>query len=143
MNDKFVVFDLDGTIADDTHRKKFLLRSPKKWDEYFDACHLDKPIHHIIHLVKMYKNDGYKVHIWTGRKSSKRSQTLKWLSKYGLENIPLVMRPEGNRIDDFVLKQQWMKKYGKPSIVFEDRDRMVKMWRSIHIPCMQVRDGNF
>ena len=27
--------------------------------------------------------------------------------------------------------------------VFEDRDRMVKMWRAAGVPCFQVADGEF
>jgi len=30
-----------------------------------------------------------------------------------------------------------------PSVVFDDRDRVVKMWRENGIRCFQVAEGNF
>lgn len=32
------VFDIDGTLADLTHRLHHIQKQPKDWDAFFDAC---------------------------------------------------------------------------------------------------------
>ena len=36
----FYVFDLDGTLADLTHCRRFVEREPKDWRSFFAACGL-------------------------------------------------------------------------------------------------------
>jgi hypothetical protein len=152
----FVVFDLDGTLANTFRRTYSHLACPERgyphmrqdmdWDAYFAECSTDTPYKHTIRVLKALYDNGHEVRIWTARCESVRAETNAWLLRHGVPP-PVVrfmrMRPEGNRVDDFVLKQGWMTDRGRPDLVFEDRDRMVKMWRSLGIPCFQVADGNF
>jgi hypothetical protein len=59
----------------------------------------------------------------------------------------LRMRPVGDYRDDAVLKEQWLNEarvLGKaPDIVFDDRQRVVDMWRRNGITCCQVAPGDF
>ena len=40
----FIVFDLDGTLADDAHRQHHITGDVRDWDAYFAACGDDAPI---------------------------------------------------------------------------------------------------
>jgi hypothetical protein len=57
------------------------------------------------------------------------------------------MRPQGSHTPDDVLKKAWLDELqaeGKSVMcVFDDRDKVVKMWRDNGITCMQVNYGDF
>ncbi len=152
----FVVFDLDGTLANTFQRTYSHLACPERgyphmrqgmdWDAYFERCGSDTPYKHTIEVLNALHSQDHAVRIWTARCESVRAKTYQWLVYHGVP--PLIaknmrMRPEGNHVDDFVLKQGWMADMGRPDLVFEDRARVVKMWRSLGIPCFQVADGEF
>ena len=142
-----VIFDLDGTLADDHHRNH--LAKAGQWDEYFDACDGDTPIPHVIQVLRDLAAAGHHIEIWSGRgygaEGAARQKTVNWLSKYGIwkdiENLR--MRLHDDRRRDTELKAEWMATYGKPDIVFEDRDQAVAMWRAAGVPCFQVAPGDF
>lgn len=93
----YVVFDLDGTIADDSHRKHFLMKegaqlngrrlnSDERWHAYFDLCDADTPNMPVIHTLRALCAGGHHVEIWSGRSEGKngvwRVKTLHWLVKH-------------------------------------------------------------
>ena len=43
MTKKVVIFDLDGTICNVTHRRKFVASKPKNWDAWNKGISLDTP----------------------------------------------------------------------------------------------------
>ena len=153
----FVVFDLDGTLANTFQRTYSHLACPERgyphmrqdmdWDAYFAECDRDTPYKHTIEVLNALHDAGHDVRIWTARSEIVREKTVDWLVTNGVPfkvaYLSLFMRPEGNHLDDFLLKQRWMTDYGRPDLVFEDRARVVKMWRSLGIPCFQVADGEF
>ncbi len=66
------------------------------------------------------------------------------------------MRPHGDYTPDEVLKSDWCDEYrlvprgarelpdDKPvALVFDDRDKVVRMWRERGFRCLQVAPGNF
>ena len=59
----------------------------------------------------------------------------------------LFMRKAGDRRDDSVIKKEMLVQLRiagfNPVMVFEDRDRVVKMWRENGVRCMQVANGDF
>ena len=146
----FVVFDLDGTLADDSHRTHFLQQDPKDWDSYFAACEEDTPIEPMVRLYKIFVGSFQvyprKVQIWTGRTDRYYFQTMRWLhdvAKLGVSYNSLLMRPEGDHRSANVLKGEWVEKYGKPDLVFDDRTSAVKWWREQGITCLQVADNDY
>lgn len=138
----FVVFDLDGTLADGEHREHHITGAKKDWRAYFAACDLDKPKEPIVATMRALMTVGHRVEIWTGRSAEVDDKTTAWLKEQGL---PMVMRQraEDDRTEDAKLKEQWMKVAGKPDLVFEDRARVVAMWRSHGVTCCQVAPGDF
>lgn len=141
-----VIFDLDGTLALIEHRRHFVEGPVKDWPAFFAACVDDEPNLPVIAMLQTLRFAGYRIAIWSGRSDEVQAQTLAWLETHiGLRNITLRMRPAGDHQPDEKLKASWLAKVDKESIlaVFEDRDRMVKMWRDNGIACFQVAPGDF
>jgi hypothetical protein len=56
------------------------------------------------------------------------------------------MRPEKDYTPDDALKHKWLMELGGPDkifCVFDDRQKVVDMWRSHGITCFQVAPGKF
>src|ERR1019366_8986041 len=82
--DKAIICDLDGSIA--------LINNRSPYDTA--KCLQDIPNFHIVELVKLYCNNGYKVIFCSGRDNSFRDLTKQWLDiNVGIE-YQLFMRPE-------------------------------------------------
>lgn len=138
----FYVFDLDGTLADCTHRQH--LARAGEWDAFFDACSDDKPIWPVIHLLLRLWRAGNKVEIWSGRSDAVRLKTEVWLADHGLSGTLLTcMRTAGDHRPDDEVKLGFLRMTRQPDIIFDDRDRVVEMWRREGLTCLQVARGDF
>jgi len=143
MNDKTVIFDLDGTLADIDHRLHFVQNGNKNWDAFYAACSEDGPKHPIIELARMCDDAGHRIIISSGRSENVRSETEKWLEENGVVYAELYMRPNACFVPDQALKKAWLDQglFGLLEdilFVVEDRDRMVQMWRQQGLTCLQV-----
>jgi len=147
-----LIFDLDGTLADNSHRQHFVDGEVKDWDAFFQACDKDTPTIwcSVMGSLWAHKHD---VMIWSGRSGIVRGKTESWLDKhvYHPRNIvgkpQLRMRAEGDYTPDEQLKEQWLCELlvaGRTiSAVFDDRKKVVDMWRKHGVPCAQVAPGDF
>lgn len=142
-----VVLDLDGTLADCTHRLHHIKPKPANWEAFFGACASDTPIAKIVAIAKGLFFTGHNIEIWTARCESVREQTKRWLQQAGVPYAHLIMRAVGDHRDDTVLKMEWLEKAkneGLPvDLVFEDRKRLVEMYRAAGVTCVQVAKGDF
>lgn len=145
------LFDIDGTIADLTHRLPHIQKSPKDWDAFFAACEADAPIPHIIQLARDLSKQATVIFV-SGRSDRVRGETERWISKHVWADdhphrSPLVMRKDGDHRPDNIVKAELLDhilSHGwKPILAFDDRDQVVKMWRERGIPCAQVAEGAF
>lgn len=142
------IFDIDGTLADCSHRLHHIQKTPKDWDAFFADCHLDTPHSHIIDLACHLRSAGFvRVVYVSGRSDQCRDSTQKWLDRNGLPAGPLYMRKAGDHRDDDVVKVEILAKLRRdgfdPIMAFDDRNRVVKAWRSAGVPCAQVAEGDF
>lgn len=141
------LFDIDGTLADCSHRLRHITRGEKDWRSFFAACGDDAPIPHIISLaLNLWDADQQIIYV-SGRSDECRDLTLAWLAKHGLPEAPLYMRKAGDHRDDDKVKAELLVAViadgWAPVMAFDDRDRVVKMWRDRGIPCAQVAAGDF
>lgn len=143
-----IVFDLDGTLALDEHRVHYLRQEPKDWDGYFAACGKDKlclPIFGVLRALSPMNN----IAIWSGRSASVRHLTNEWLVDQGVNEYvnEYRFRAEDDRTQDTDLKRRWLHEQNATddpvTLVFEDRKRVVDMWRSEGVVCCQVAPGEF
>lgn len=143
---KCYLFDIDGTLADCSHRIHHIQKSPKDWDTFFAACHLDEPLEHICELARLLNLETTVVYV-SGRSDQCREQTEDWLKKNSLWTGHLYMRTEGDHRDDDTIKIELLAELRAdgfdPIMAFDDRDRVVAAWRSAGIPCAQVAPGDF
>ena len=143
----FVVFDLDDTLADTSHRQHILQQEfeseSDKWNAFFDACPEDKPKREIIQILNALSQFGHRIEIWTGRSSRVRSETNLWLQKHIYSDYVLRMRPESDHRHDVEVKKGLIELHGKPDLVFDDRNSVVKWWREQGVTCCQVKESTF
>jgi hypothetical protein len=152
----FVVFDLDGTLADCEHRIHHI-RMPQSvgadypkqdWRAFYAACKDDSPIWPLMATMEALIRAGHRIEIWTGRSDECRADTEMWLDQYmdrPARDRPFVrMRAAGDHTADHKLKLSWLREADwKPDLIFEDRASVVAMWRAEGIICAQVAPGNF
>lgn len=140
------IFDLDGTLADASHRFHHIAQQPKDWRSYFAACGDDAPIPHIILLAKQLAATMKIVYV-SGRSDECRELTAEWMARFALPFGPLYMRRAGDHRPDDIVKVEMLAQIRadghEPLMAFEDRDRVVAAWRAAGIPCAQVAPGNF
>lgn len=142
------IFDIDGTLADCSHRLHHIQKHPKDWDAFFDQCGGDQPIAHMVDLAECLLSTGKSLIAVSGRSDRVRLQTDWWLRiKCGLVFDALYMRADGDRRDDDVIKIELLARIRadgyEPIMVFDDRTRVVNAWRAAGIPCAQVAPGDF
>ena len=139
----YIIFDLDGTLADMTHRLSHIQKKPKDWDSFYAACLNDEPIEQMLALCRTLAHFN-TVDIWSGRSDVVRVQTEFWLKKYGINYRTLKMRRDGDYRQDYIVKGEWADTLlAPPDVVFDDRQQVVDMWRSRGVRCCQVAPGDF
>ena len=146
MTLKTLIVDLDGTISNPDHRQYFLDQEKPDWDAFFLASYDDAPYEDVIQMVNALSNFFTYIRIWTGRGDVSEKLTKAWLVKNSVYHTELRMREKGDATPDNVLKSQWINECRLDpltTIVFEDRDRTVEMWRGHGFRCFQVAPGSF
>lgn len=152
--EKTVIFDLDGTLALIDDRRGISTKPNGKidWDIFFDPknIELDYPNLPVITAAKLFKKAGFRIVIFSGRSKSTKDATREWLNKFNVPFDVLKMRPTSNEfkfMKDDDLKEKWLNDLfpDKDEIfaVFDDRAKVVEMWRRNGLTCFQVADGNF
>lgn len=152
------IFDIDGTLADNGHRLHFIRQNPPDWDRFFDidTVYRDKPIRHVVRLARSLHKAGETLVFASGRPERLKYITAKWLYYHVIKDLPdcmrLYMRPDGggdhrDHRDDTVVKKELLSRIVwdgfTPIMAFDDRNRVVDMWRANGIPCAQVVEGNY
>ena len=166
---KTVIFDLDGTLANiDVRRDKSLKPNGKLDWEIFAApssiMDWDTPNEPVIKMAQMFKADGFKIVIFSGRNDRGFVATNHWLTRHDVPHDLLVLRPDkfkanswpiadGNQatpdmrfMPDEILKKAMLDTFVDIDDVFlvvDDRDKVVKMWRDLGLNTFQVAPGDF
>lgn len=138
---KVVIFDIDGTLMDETHRAH--LRQEGKWDEYFDMCHLDTPIEKIVQLTHAYHDKGYEVWLLSGRSISCEEKTLTSLKEHSVYFDQIKLRGKDVMIPDYVLKPAWVSKYiglERVEVVYDDTPSVIEGFRKKGLNVIDVTD---
>jgi hypothetical protein len=162
MSRPLYIFDLDGTLALIEHRRHHVSKPDTQpdgdkewkpnWKAFYAACVHDQPNAPVIQTLRMLVSAGADIWVFSGRSDEVVTQTLEWLQKHIMwgakTELILEMRTEGDYTPDDQLKLKWLKGMlvedrARLIAVFEDRDRMVKMWRENGVACFQVAPGEF
>ena len=143
------IFDIDGTIADATHRLHHIIGDNKDWEAYDKLCHEDIPIKSIITIANcLYYND-FDIMLLTGRNERTRKDTEAWLQHNHVRYDFLIMRGFDDRREDTIVKLENLAKFRedcpefKIQTIFEDRKRLTEAFRAEGYHVCQVAEGDF
>lgn len=145
---KTVLFDIDGTLADNWHRQHLVQTDSPDWDTFFEKMSedvLNKPIAELYDLIRA--SGHYKIVLVSARPERYRDATESWLATKGIEFEKLYMRGDGDRRPDYKVKKDMLDKIlaegHKIIFVIDDRTQTVKMWRENGITCLQCAGHDF
>ena len=112
--------------------------------QFYEKMPLDGPKGNTIEVVKELSKK-FSVLFVTGRPVEYEEKTVAWLRKFAIrrkQTFALYMRPTGDCRPDSVVKEEIYHEKIKPFYevvaIFEDRTRVVDMWRSLGLTCFQV-----
>lgn len=143
-----IIFDVDGTLMDISHRTHWVQNKPKNWDMFEKTMVLDEPRKDIFAIALEAKKNGHRIIVSSGRNERNRQITELQLNSQGLFPDILLMRKDDDFRSDDIVKKEFLidlKKRGyTPILSIDDRQQVVDMWRREGVPCYQcVEDGNF
>lgn len=145
-----VVFDIDGTIADHTHRLPWILDpevygAKKQWTKFHELCGADSRIAVTVRLLNLMRETGHEIWLFTARPNWTRQLTELWLHSQGIQYEVLEMRDDDDYRHDVEVKRDFATKHemSRVEFVVEDRTRCVEMWRSLGVCCLQCAAGDY
>ena len=144
-----IICDIDGTIADLSHRLHFITNGNHQWNEFFAAVAGDKPIPEVIKTIQLLSQAGATILLVTGRSTVCRFDTVMWLHGHSVPFEGLYMREEGDHRKDSIVKSELLDKisgeWDMSQVIgaFEDRQQVVDMYRARGLRVFQVAEGNF
>jgi hypothetical protein len=133
---------MDGTLADSRHREHFVQDRHKNWKKFFDAMDADRPNAAIADWVRELAQ-SYDIVIVTGRPQVYLQNTIDWLQRYSVPFSQILMRRQGDRRPDFVVKEEMLAGLGPECIamVIDDRPSVCDMWERRGLRCHRVVEG--
>jgi len=162
INNPTIIVDIDGTLADCSSRLHHIIRYKDDeemtfkadWDAFYEDCDKDDPIEPTCRLVRTLGQAAWGIILITGRSSMARDKTIAWLAAHQIPYDLILMRQHGDHTDDVALKKQWLfdlregrivlpSDMNVPTIVLEDRARVVTMWREEGLLALQCAEGDF
>ena len=145
-----ILIDIDGTIANVSHRRQYVATKPRNWDAWNRSIINDKPIPQVLEVFNALK-DRFPIFFVSGRSDDYRDVTIEWFEKHGIyehDYNGLMMRKYQDHRDDAIVKGEIadeIEKDYKIFAVFDDRKRVVDMWakRGIFVFDVGQGKGNF
>lgn len=147
----WVVFDIDGTLADCGHRLQYA--QAKLWEEFHERCLDDPVIINIADLMIQMSISGKSIILLTGRPEKYRVMTEAWLEKASLKQFydELIMRPDDNFVQDGPMKCDLLEmRFGSQEdvlsniwFVVDDRETVVEALRNYGLTVLQPAAGGY
>lgn len=143
-----MLFDIDGTLADIEHRRKFVQCEKPDWKSFNARMGEDTPNWPIVSLYCSLWNTGdYDLILVTGRNEAYRKITEQWLTWNAIPFGDMYMRGDNDFRNDHVIKEEilghLLSRGRRILFVVDDRQQVVDMWRRNGITVLQCDQGNF
>jgi hypothetical protein len=139
-----IIVDIDGTVAHGTGRDMYDM----------SLVHTDVHDEIVVDLIHKYATgsflddipDNYII-VVSARDSVSRPLTEEWFREHNIPYHEMYLRKNGDKRDDTIVKKEIYEEYIKGRFnvrfVLEDRNKVVKMWRSEGLKVLQVEEGDF
>ena len=139
---RVAIFDVDGTLMDINHRRKYVESDHKNWKKFFEYMEFDTIRDDVFQLAHALHNDGYVIIVCSGRNEKHREITEKQLAFGKLKYQALMMRGDADYRPDWEVKREMLAEIRNsgfdPKISVDDRPSVVSMWRDHGLTCFDV-----
>lgn len=156
-----IIFDIDGTLANLTHRRGFVTEGSQDWKSFFENMGDDLPTevtwlaemvagHHANELA-ITAEQPFAIFVCTGRPEEYRALTTRWLA----EHVPslvahmeaMLMRPTRDYRPDVEIKREMLRGIRGQGynvrLVVDDRPSVVQMWKDEGLTVLEVDSGEW
>ena len=147
---KAILVDIDGTLANITHRLHYVKEKRKNWKKFFEEMKDDSVNEWCRNLVYHYFNAGYVIIFMSGRPEDYRSVTHKFIDEKAQlyhTGYQLFMRPSKDSRKDSLVKEELYLTHIKDKytieLVIDDRQQVVDKWRELGLVTLQCAKGDF
>lgn len=144
-----IIFDVDGTLMDIEHRRHFVDNGRNDWNAFLDPTIMSKDIPNkpVVAIANTLNTEDNLIIIVSARNERHREVTAMQMAAIGLGDKFIFLRADDDFRSDDEFKRdvlnELISRDLKPDLVFDDRNRVVDMWRANGIPCFQVAPGDF
>jgi hypothetical protein len=149
-----IICDIDGTIADLSHRLHYIrpdhpaFTGKKNWPAFHAGCAEDAPHEDVRLILWTLAPIGVREVVYvSGRNDVARSATEEWLRVHNFPIGKLMLRVAGDYRSDDIVKEEILDRMGltpeRVLCVLDDRQRVVDMWRRRGFRVLQVAAGDF
>lgn len=143
-----IIFDLDGTLA---------YPNGRGWFDYKDVI-FDLVDKEVARALFLYKERGFKIIIVTARENKTfdgpiyncinvQELTELWLKENNIHYDVIFLRDEFDNRKDAPVKldifNNHIRENYQVNLVFDDRNKVVELWRNLGIKCFQVQNGDY
>lgn len=126
-----IIFDIDDTLVDASHREHLYRGEETDWKEFYDQSIYDSWISSSVEVLLGLHNLKHRILLVTGRHEMARQVTIKKIK--GLPCNALYMRPpnfEGSNAECKQLLLNTVRNDGfAPVAAFEDNPKSAEMWK--------------
>ncbi|MDY3115959.1 MAG: NIF family HAD-type phosphatase [Sutterella sp.] len=135
----YAIFDLDGTLADPSHRMHYL--EQRNWNAFYAHCAEDPEIKPMAEFCRRIA-DVYEILIFTGRTDVTAEDTVDWLEKHQIRWSRIFFRKEGDFRKADQLKREWLGMLDRDRIAFAvDREpSVIEMFRKEGVMCFSANE---
>ena len=144
-----IICDIDGTLMNVEDRLALAIEKKRPEDKKMNWD--------VVFLIKKLMATGSTIIFTSARNERHRDVSMKQIVRdcnismavttYSNKGNRLYLRRDGDFRPDDITKKEIFEKIltdgFRPQLAFDDRDQVVSMWRSIGLPCFQVREGKF
>ena len=148
MTQPWIITDIDGTLADISHRRRFVRDGKKDWKSFLSPSEVakDAPNIPVIGVVNSLAASGFKIVAFSGRNEFLRQTTDQWFQTHGVSVHESFFRADGDyRRDDIVKEEMFhdvVNMAGHPPLfVIDDRKQVVDMWIRLGVFVFDVAQG--
>ncbi len=140
------IFDMDGVIADASHRQKYLDQDPPDWEMFNSRAWQDPPIIEGVHAVCAEAVDRVVV-VVTARPLLTIDMADRWLEDHEVPVDLLVLRPDGDERHSPAVKRQELAKLRAAGAdvvsAVEDHPGVVAMYEEEGVAVRYVHSGYY